>query len=193
MGMTGAWFTHKASRNADSAGTLTFRDNAMSVTLSQVGNSQVLRDDDGDGTYETTLVADLANGTSDLMPGDKITFCDIQIDLSVAAGEDAYYVLVYGGEYYSAKGTKITAASGLKKVSEVTGFASNAAQLIWEGAEDIIVPGAGTANSAQGTQYSAGEIALGAFAVRMVQTENISQVDAYTYLTTGWDDPANKA
>ena len=188
---TGAWFTYADTREADSAGNLVFRDNAMTLTLSQVGSSQVLRDEDGDGNFETTLVADLKNGTSDLMPGDKITYCDVSIAFAVAAGEDAWYIIKYDNKYYSAQGTEITAATGLKKVSEITGFASNAASLTWQGAEDITVPGLNTKNNAQGTAYDAAEIALGAIEVRMVQTENLSQANAYTYLTTGWDTPAN--
>ena len=195
MGITGAWFTHKATQEAETAaGTLVFRGHGMEVSLAKANglNSRILRDEDGDGTYEVTLVSDLHSGTTDLMPGDKIDFCDVVISFTVNANEDAWYIIKYNNKYYSAQGVEIEDADDLKKVSEIAGFASNAASLTYQGAADIVVPGAGTANSAQGTEYTNASIAaLGAIEVRMVQTENLSQSAAYTYLTTGWDNPAN--
>ena len=148
----------------------------MSVEVSSDITSRIMRDEDGDDEYETQ-VALLSAGTTDLMPGDKIEFADLTITFSVATGKHAYYVIKYNGNYYSDQNTPISAASGVLQVDDgdTVSFA---------GAADIIVP-ENTGNASQGQTYTNANIAvLGAVEVRMVQTENISQTEAYTFLIT---------
>ena len=186
MGLTGAWFTHHDSKVAqDSAGTITFRDDAMSLTFSEVGNSEILRKN---GSGEYVKYADLDDGTDDLMPGDKITFADVLITFAVDSTNTAYYVIKYDNKYWSSQGVEITAASGLLTCA-------NGDTVLFESVADIVIPGEGTLNTAQGTEYTTGVAVFGAFEVRMMQTENITQEAAYAYLVTNWPSPApaNKA
>ena len=175
LGLTGAWFTAKGSAEGAEGGDLIFRDNAMSVTVTPGAAANILRDGNGDGTYETT-VAPYSAGTEDLMPGDKIEGSSISIAFKVEGENEAYYVVKSGDKYYSAQGTEITAATGVLKVKE--------GDTLEFKVDAVVVPGEATGNDQQGQAYDASALNLGGVEVRMIQTENISQADAYAYLTT---------
>lgn len=173
LSATGAWFTHKDSNAADDS-SFTFRVTGMNIAIDATAESHIERDEDGDNTYEVTS----GIAATDLMPGDKIVGGDVTVTFTVANGEDAWYIVKVGEKWYSADGVEVTEATGLKKVSQISGETNK----LTFGGVDVTVPDT-TDNTQQGKPYS--YAGLGAMEIRMIQTENISQTEAYNALTAG--------
>ena len=187
MGITGAWFT-KAPEGAGLADrSFTFGN----IAVATVG-------------YASAGSDTIAVNSTHILPGDTIKGGTVTVNLQAnvavyavlffdadnAAASDAYYVISNGAMVAGTLSEEtnvsnfLVGTKGAVAETNVTGTITVA---------DIVIPQttqvgdevAGIGEVAMGGSFTIGSSAEGTYYLRVIQADNISNADAYTFLTTG--------
>jgi hypothetical protein len=184
LGLTGAWFTKTSSDSlAD-----------RSFTFGNIATATV--------SYASAGADTIAVDNTHILPGDTIKggTVTVQLQSNVAvyavlffdaeSGSDAYYVISNGAMTTAA----LTSATNVSNF--LIGTKTQVAETSITGTitvADIVIPQTtvvgdtvtGIGEVAMGGTFTIGTAEEGTYYLRVIQADNISNADAYTFLTTG--------